>query len=322
MQGVVVAAPSQTRDASRPWGMWQAFDLADFVQKTEAALGARAHVDRSHVVVLAHSGGGCNVHGSALAAASARAPVPYAVVLADTCFDRGVAETTARRVLNAVALPSNREGAQFTLTCSIGVALAPSHGRTADELIRHGEAAMRAVKSAGRANYRVHEVRTEVDRRSHMQLDHAMRQALVSGRFRLHYQPQVNLEDGRVTGAEALLRWRDATALAPARCAARRVPTNPGSIPEGCVACKLRRVYDPAHYLTQWDECRAGERGCGQSKKELTEIINESLAPIRARRAELESNPGYVAEVLRQGAKTARAAASETMTIVRKALLL
>ena len=126
-----------------------------------------------------------------------------------TPADRGVAETTARRVLNAVALPSNREGAQFTLTCSIGVALAPSHGRTADELIRHGEAAMRAVKSAGRANYRVHEVRTEVDRRSHMQLDHAMRQALVSGRFRLHYQPQVNLEDGRVTGAEALLRWRD-----------------------------------------------------------------------------------------------------------------
>ena len=42
-----------------------------------------------------------------------------------------------------------------------------------------------------------------------MTLDHAMRQALVSGRFRLHYQPQVRLEDGRVVGAEALLRWRD-----------------------------------------------------------------------------------------------------------------
>ena len=44
----------------------------------------------------------------------------------------------------------------------------------------------------------------EVDRRSHMKLDHAMRQALVSGRFRLLYQPQVSLADGRVTGAEAL----------------------------------------------------------------------------------------------------------------------
>ena len=123
--------------------------------------------------------------------------------------DSSAAETTARRVLNVVAQPCSLEGAQFTLTCSIGVALAPSHGHTADELVRHAEAAMRAVKSAGRANYRVHQARAEVDRRSHMRLDHAMRQALVSGRFRLHYQPQVSMDDGRITGAEALLRWRD-----------------------------------------------------------------------------------------------------------------
>jgi len=97
--------------------------------------------------------------------------------------------------------------------------------------------------------------------------------------------------------------------------------TDPG-VPEGCVACKLRRVYDPESYQAQWDECRAGERGCGQSKKELAEIINENLAPLRARRAELEADPAYVTGVLRDGAKTARAAASETLKIVRKALLL
>jgi EAL domain-containing protein (putative c-di-GMP-specific phosphodiesterase class I) len=42
-----------------------------------------------------------------------------------------------------------------------------------------------------------------------MRLDHAMRQALVSNRFRLHFQPQVRLADGVITGAEALIRWRD-----------------------------------------------------------------------------------------------------------------
>ena len=131
----------------------------------------------------------------------------FAVLVAPA--DLAAAETTARRVLNVVAQPCSLEGAHFTLTCSIGVALAPSHGRTADELVRHAEAAMRAVKLAGRANYRVHQARAEVDRRSHMKLDHAMRQALVSGRFRLHYQPQVCIADGRVVGAEALLRWRD-----------------------------------------------------------------------------------------------------------------
>jgi len=123
--------------------------------------------------------------------------------------DAAAAETTARRVLNMVAQPCSLEGTQFTLTCSIGGAIAPAHGSTADELLRHAETAMRAVKTAGRASFRLHQARAEVDRRSHMKLDHAMRQALVSGRFRLLYQPQVSLVDGRVTGAEALLRWRD-----------------------------------------------------------------------------------------------------------------
>jgi len=95
--------------------------------------------------------------------------------------------------------------------------------------------------------------------------------------------------------------------------------TDPG-IPEGCVACQLRRVYDPGHYLTQWDECRAGERGCGQSKKELAEIINTALAPIRARRAELEADPASVDAILQHGSEKARTAASETMAIVRRAM--
>ena len=123
--------------------------------------------------------------------------------------DAGAAEATARRILNVVAQPCSVDGAPFTLTCSIGIALAPSQGSRIDELVRHAEAAMRIVKSAGRAHFRLHQARAEGDRRHNMQLDHAMRQALVSGRFRLLYQPLVKLADGRVVGAEALLRWRD-----------------------------------------------------------------------------------------------------------------
>jgi diguanylate cyclase (GGDEF)-like protein len=123
--------------------------------------------------------------------------------------DAAAAEATSRRVLNVIAQPCSVDGAQFTITCSIGVALCPSHGWAVDDLVRHAENAMRAVKGAGRANFRLHQSRGEGDRRAHMKLDHAMRQALVSGRFKLHYQPQVNLADGRIVGAEALLRWRD-----------------------------------------------------------------------------------------------------------------
>ncbi|HMO48867.1 MAG TPA: EAL domain-containing protein [Rubrivivax sp.] len=119
------------------------------------------------------------------------------------------AEAAARRVLDAVAAPYSVDGAQFTLTCSIGGALCPSHGHSADELLRHAEAAVLAVKEAGRGNYRVQRARRRGDRRGCIQLDHAMRQALASERFRLHFQPQVAMAGGRIVGAEALLRWRD-----------------------------------------------------------------------------------------------------------------
>jgi diguanylate cyclase (GGDEF)-like protein/PAS domain S-box-containing protein len=123
--------------------------------------------------------------------------------------DAPAAEAAARRVLDAIAAPCNLDGAQFTLTCSIGGALCPGNGHSADELVRHAEAAVLAVKEGGRGNYRVHQGRRGGDRRADIQLEHAMRQALACGRFRLHYQPQVELHGGRVIGAEALLRWRD-----------------------------------------------------------------------------------------------------------------
>ncbi|HET7795351.1 MAG TPA: EAL domain-containing protein [Rhizobacter sp.] len=119
------------------------------------------------------------------------------------------AEATARRVLDAMARPFTLDGQNFTVTCSIGVALCPGDGNSLDELMRRADAAMHRVKDAGRASFRFHQAHADVAQRSHMQIDHAMRQALVSGLFRLHYQPQIDLKTGAVIGAEALIRWRD-----------------------------------------------------------------------------------------------------------------
>lgn len=95
--------------------------------------------------------------------------------------------------------------------------------------------------------------------------------------------------------------------------------TDPG-IPETCAVCQLRRIYDPQGYQVVWEECRSGARGCVQSKRELIEILNGSLEPIRARRKELLSDPAQLERYLQNGAERARAAASETMIVVRKAM--
>lgn len=123
--------------------------------------------------------------------------------------DPQAAETAAKRVLDAISLPSSVDGMQFTLTCSIGIAVSPMHGRGLDELMTNAEQAMRRAKTAGRANWRLHTMRRDSDMRTVMRMDHAMRQALMHNGFRLHYQPQLDLQTGAVVGAEALLRWND-----------------------------------------------------------------------------------------------------------------
>ena len=119
------------------------------------------------------------------------------------------AEQTARRVLEAMGRPFGFDALSFTVTASIGIALFPGDGESLDELTSSAERAMQGVKDSGRAGFRFHQPRKDVDLMARMRLDHAMRQALLDRRFRLHYQPQLDLASGQVIGAEALIRWRD-----------------------------------------------------------------------------------------------------------------
>ena len=119
------------------------------------------------------------------------------------------AEAAARLLQQLLAQPFSFDTLSFTVTASCGIALYPGDGGTPDELMASAERAMHWVKESGRAGFRFHVPRKEVDLLSRMRLDHDMRQALAEKRFRLHYQPQVELGSDRVIGAEALIRWRD-----------------------------------------------------------------------------------------------------------------
>ena len=97
--------------------------------------------------------------------------------------------------------------------------------------------------------------------------------------------------------------------------------SDPG-VPEGCAVCQIRKLYDPAGYQEQWDGCRNATRGCVQSKRETTEIVNAFLEPFRAKRAEYENDPAELDRILVRGAERARTVAEETLQGVRELMRL
>ena len=131
----------------------------------------------------------------------------FVLLLSQT--DARGAEITARRVLEALTKPFTLDDINFTVTCSIGIALYPDDGVTIDDLIKNSDSAMYHVKERGRSDFRFYQRQMNIGLLSRMKLDHAMRQALEHGDFKLHYQPQVDLGSGRIFGAEALIRWHD-----------------------------------------------------------------------------------------------------------------
>ncbi|RCX09813.1 putative bifunctional diguanylate cyclase/phosphodiesterase [Extensimonas vulgaris] len=123
--------------------------------------------------------------------------------------DATAAEGVARRILESMLRPCELDGMGFSVMCSMGIALYPQDGSTLDELIKQADTAMYRVKDRGRGNYSFYQPQMNAHLLSRMKLEHAMRQGLEAQRFFVHYQPQVCLATGGITGAEALLRWND-----------------------------------------------------------------------------------------------------------------
>ena len=102
---------------------------------------------------------------------------------------------------------------------------------------------------------------------------------------------------------------------------ARRYRSDPGH-PDICNVFRLHGFFTPARVEEIASECRSARIGCVDCKKILSESINSSLKPFRERRADLASKPGYVAQVLADGANRAEAVADETLREVKERMKL
>ena len=121
------------------------------------------------------------------------------------------ASVLAQKIIDILEVPLEVEGKELFISCSIGISLYPQDSRNEMELLKFADIAMYRSKHDGRATYHfyVEEMTQEVMMRSNMQSK--IREALDEKEFIVYYQPQYNIENNKLTGLEALVRWQDKT---------------------------------------------------------------------------------------------------------------
>jgi predicted signal transduction protein with EAL and GGDEF domain len=125
-----------------------------------------------------------------------------------TCFNHEEdAAKVAARIIEKTALPYQIEGQEVFVTLSIGIATYPGDGTSQDILFRNADTAMYHAKFLGKNTFQFYRSAMNEAAMQRLTLENHLFKALERKEFHLHYQPQVNIQNGTIVGVEALLRW-------------------------------------------------------------------------------------------------------------------
>ena len=131
------------------------------------------------------------------------------VILLDEIEYPQRAELVAQSLIRAFAEPQIINAQEVDVSLSIGISVYPEDGTHADTLIRNADTAMFHAKSDGRSIYHFYSTDMNIQATHRLAVQSRLRRALKDDELTLHYQPQINLVSGSMTGAEALIRWQD-----------------------------------------------------------------------------------------------------------------
>ncbi|PYM49981.1 MAG: hypothetical protein DME16_07585 [Candidatus Rokuibacteriota bacterium] len=129
-------------------------------------------------------------------------------ILLEDVADAETAETVAVRVEESLGQPYRFEGREVFVTASIGIALSSAKLGLPEEILRDADLAMYHAKAKGKARHEVFDGSMSAPALDRMDLEMDLRSAISRHEFRLHYQPILRLDTGKITEVEALIRWQ------------------------------------------------------------------------------------------------------------------
>ncbi|RLA61464.1 MAG: diguanylate cyclase [Epsilonproteobacteria bacterium] len=129
------------------------------------------------------------------------------VILMENLFDKTDAAILAKKILDVLSEPIYIEGHILYVSCSIGISLYPENNGSIDNLLHCADTAMYKAKAKGRNNFQFHSSDLTEIANERVSLEDKLRQSLNNDEFLVYYQPQINGENGELTGMEAFVRW-------------------------------------------------------------------------------------------------------------------
>jgi diguanylate cyclase (GGDEF)-like protein len=222
----------------------------------------------------------------------------FAVVLPKVMYEANVARALEKTIAAFMKHEFSLNGTVYRMAAKMGVAVFPADGTDADTLINNAEAALKKAK-VSRDRYLFYAQKMMETVAISVGIENRLRRALEREEFVLHYQPKVNIVTGKLTGAEALIRWNDPVS---------------GLTPPGRFIPILEET-GLIHEVGRWALRKAMEdyqRWCDNGLPAVRVAVN--VSPLQLR------NPNFVAEI-EQAVGAANAAAGLQLEITESVLM-